>query len=106
MTALTLLACLLTVAASGDDFCLPRVIFPTATTAQLPLDDPNTDFLTATDSCAAFRSALDGGGDTVLAGPGPSSSSPAAQAHHSPLDAARLADARLAPAALNSPLHC
>jgi hypothetical protein len=45
--ALVLLACLLTFAASGDDFCFPRLICPATTAASgaLPLDDPNTDFV-------------------------------------------------------------
>jgi hypothetical protein len=56
---LALVSCLLTVAASGDDFCLVRVVFPatTAGTPALPLDDPNTDFVAATDSPAAGLAA-------------------------------------------------
>jgi hypothetical protein len=44
---LHLWACLLVLAASGDDFNLLRVALPSAFTsseAELPLDDPNTDF--------------------------------------------------------------
>ncbi|HEX5270135.1 MAG TPA: hypothetical protein VFW33_06610 [Gemmataceae bacterium] len=46
-SALCLLSCLLTLAASGDDFCLPRVVFdvPAGADTRLPLDDPNTDFV-------------------------------------------------------------
>jgi hypothetical protein len=45
---LTLLATLLTVSASGDDFYIVRIAFPLESPAQtLPLDDPNTDFLSA-----------------------------------------------------------
>jgi hypothetical protein len=45
---LTLLATLLTVSASGDDFYIVRIAFPLEAPAQtLPLDDPNTDFLSA-----------------------------------------------------------
>jgi hypothetical protein len=49
---LVLLCCLLTGAASGDDFCLPRLAFPSLSLGgeRLPLDDPNEDFLEATDS--------------------------------------------------------
>jgi hypothetical protein len=45
--ALVLLACLLTLAASGDDFCFPRLVCPatTAPSGVLPLDDPSTDFV-------------------------------------------------------------
>ncbi len=51
--SLCLLCCLLTAAASGDDFCLVRLIVgqPRAA-AVLPLDDPNTDFLQAGDGAA------------------------------------------------------
>jgi hypothetical protein len=43
-----LLACLLTIIASGDDVNLMRVVFPAAFTSpigSLPLDDPNMDFV-------------------------------------------------------------
>jgi hypothetical protein len=52
---LSLLSSLLTFAASGDDFCLPRLILPLTSAAPgaLPLDDPNTDFITPTDPAAA-----------------------------------------------------
>jgi hypothetical protein len=51
--------CLLTVLASGDDFSLPRVMFPSAFSAStaLPLDDPNLDYLAASDSVAVRQSA-------------------------------------------------
>jgi hypothetical protein len=55
---LPLLACLLIGLASADDFCLPRLAFlgtvPDA--PLLPLDDPNTDFVEAGDSCLVRRS--------------------------------------------------
>ncbi len=46
LLALTLLSCHLTLAASGDDFCLWRLVCPAslAQADRLPLDDPNTDF--------------------------------------------------------------
>ncbi len=53
----SLLACLLIGMASADDFCLPRLLFfgaPSAAT-ELPLDDPNTDFVKAGERWAAWR---------------------------------------------------
>jgi hypothetical protein len=49
---LVLLGFLLTAAASGDDFCLPRLFLPSLSLSgeRLPLDDPNEDFLEAADS--------------------------------------------------------
>ena len=46
-----LLACALSVAASGDDFNLPRLVLspPLRSSVPLPLDDPNTDFVRSTD---------------------------------------------------------
>jgi hypothetical protein len=62
--ALPLLCCLLTASASGDDFCLPRLIFGAAQpgSARLPLDDPNSDFLEPSAGPAdgsSWRSAFD-----------------------------------------------
>jgi len=50
--SLTLLACLLTAVASGDDFSLTRLVFnPTSWAAEtLPQDDPNTDFVRTTEA--------------------------------------------------------
>ena len=48
-----LLACLLALGASGDDFLLLRVatpFLPITPADPLPLDDPNTDFTAAADS--------------------------------------------------------
>ncbi|HZU35220.1 MAG TPA: hypothetical protein VFA18_04910, partial [Gemmataceae bacterium] len=49
---LPLLACWLTVASSGDDFNLLRAALPqtfaSCPVGQLPLDDPNTDFVPPT----------------------------------------------------------
>ena len=52
-----LFGCLLVVAASGDDFCLPRLLFPSTLPAAetLPLDDPNTDFVQAEGPAALCR---------------------------------------------------
>ncbi len=54
------LTCALTLAASGDDFCLPRLLASSslATSGDLPLDDPNTDFLAPTARGVAPRSPL------------------------------------------------
>jgi hypothetical protein len=73
--SLVLLSCLLTVAASGDDFCLVRLAFPAplAGTPALPLDDPNTDFVAATDSSAgdlAAKGARGGPGASPRVPPG------------------------------------
>jgi len=50
--SLTFLTCLLTVAASGDDFSLSGLVFgPTSFAAEtLPLDDPNSDFTRTNES--------------------------------------------------------
>jgi hypothetical protein len=50
-----LLCSLLTVGASGDDFCFLRLVFgPAAMRSHtLPLDDPNTDFLEVADGAPA-----------------------------------------------------
>jgi hypothetical protein len=57
---LPLLACLLTMLASGDDVCLPRLILFSTTAcaeAELPLDDPNTDFVEQSDASSGQRSS-------------------------------------------------
>jgi hypothetical protein len=58
---LILLSCLLTLAASGDDCCLLRIVFPGtfATAETLPLDDPNTDFVQASGTATAHGCAPD-----------------------------------------------
>jgi hypothetical protein len=57
--ALTLVACALTLAASGDDFNVVRVAFPAALPAsEFPDDDPNTDFVRVTD-CHSDRPTLE-----------------------------------------------
>lgn len=64
---LIVLACLLTGAASADDFCLLRYMLPTdlVSNEELPLDDPNSDFVEATDSCSVSEhmGAARGGAD-------------------------------------------
>ena len=73
LCGLSLLSCSLTFMASGDDFCLPRLLFSTgcSSSGRLPLDDPNTDFLDATFSCRAHRSMADIRHDHHLAIAGP-----------------------------------
>jgi hypothetical protein len=43
----TFFSCLLTLAASGDDVCVVRLVFVPESVGEIefPLDDPNTDFL-------------------------------------------------------------
>jgi hypothetical protein len=87
LRALPLLCCLLTAGASGDDFCLPRLIFGTALSGpvRLPLDDPNFDFLApavgqaaSSDGGAAFdTAAAPGGVPALFAPPAHASLSPA-----------------------------
>jgi hypothetical protein len=64
---LIVLACLLTGAASADDFCLLRYVLPShfVSHEELPLDDPNSDFVEATDSCSVseHKGAARGGAD-------------------------------------------
>lgn len=60
---LAVLSCLLTLAASGDDFCLPRLVitFVPGPSGPLPLDDPNSDFVETTDSSLAAELSREGG---------------------------------------------
>jgi hypothetical protein len=70
MRASVLLSCLLTLAASGDDFCFARVVLsaPRAASSTLPLDDPNTDFVKQTDSWSSLASHDGGGAEQVVPG--------------------------------------
>jgi hypothetical protein len=76
---LVLLGFLLTAAASADDFCLPRLVFPSLSHGgeELPLDDPNEDFLEATDSelVRGLATCSQGGTGSVDFGSAPPSSS-------------------------------
>ncbi len=81
---LATLTCLLAMAASGDDFWLPRLVLlgTSAAAEPLPLDDPNTDFTRVTDSWADYKSVKRAGGDAepkgscaTAAGKGPGASS-------------------------------
>jgi hypothetical protein len=73
LRASVLLSCLLTLAASGDDFCFARAVFSCARTAasMLPLDDPNTDFVEQTDSWSDRAAHDEGGADRVAPGAAP-----------------------------------
>jgi hypothetical protein len=74
---LALLTCLLAVAGSGDDFSLLRLVAPCnlAEAEDLPLDDPNTDFVQVTDSWAAQKSVKRSGGAGGQRGSGPAAAS-------------------------------
>jgi hypothetical protein len=105
LRAVALLGCLLTVVASGDDFCLVRVVFPAACAGSLilPLDDPNTDFLEPADSPVGDLLAKDScrgpsttSGVSLAGGAGP-----AAPPHLSP--PASRPDGRTT---LHTPLRC
>jgi hypothetical protein len=73
---LCLLASVLTVAASGDDFNVLRLALSPSPlgSAPLPLDDPNTDFVRSTDPqhLAQFREHACEGTALVSAWPGAS----------------------------------
>jgi hypothetical protein len=76
---LALLGFLLTAAASGDDLCLPRLVFPSLSLGgeALPSDDPNEDFLEATDSelVRGLETCSHAGSGSVDFGSAPPSSS-------------------------------
>ena len=74
-------------AASADDFCLPRLLFPFALPAAevLPLDDPNMDFVEA---------------------PGPAASSAVPAAGCLPVAAAFAPSRRASLSAPSPPLRC
>jgi hypothetical protein len=104
--ALALLGCLLVAAASGDDFCLPRLLFPSTLPAAevLPLDDPNTDFVEARDPAASQRVKEPRPGGPEDFCPATSSSVPAAGCLSV---ASAFTHVRRAPLPeLNSPLRC
>jgi hypothetical protein len=108
MARVCLLSCLLTLLASGDDFCVPRLLlWPTPTApAELPLDDPNTDFVEVGDPWAAQRSSPDTcdrmGGVAVC----PPAGRPA-PAGRSPTPCRPFADHLDTPSdLLNTPLRC
>jgi hypothetical protein len=101
-TLLPLLACLLTVAASGDDFCLARLALPTlfAGADVLPLDDPNTDALVPDGPAAPLPWGAD------LAGPCPGALGLVPAGPPMPPDPACAAALPLPRAELRWPLRC
>jgi hypothetical protein len=107
-SGLLLLACVLTLAASADDFCLPRLVLLgiPADTGSTPDDDPNSDFTRVTRSVSAQR--LDPRADwpecPTDSGAGAAASCAARRGLL--LEGARAGGLRPQPAALNSPLRC
>jgi len=106
--SLTLLACLLTVVASGDDFSLSRLVFsPIPSAAEtLPLDDPNSDFVRPTEAVSrrqAGKPRWDGVSRAAMCTL--TTSSPLA-ACHTPPRTGLAVTARLPRAKLNTPLRC
>jgi hypothetical protein len=103
---LYLLCCLLTVTASGDDFNFARLVFSPASLSSetLPLDDPNTDFVTLSHARGARRTTGHArtGGDLVHFPVQAVSVRPLLFTHRF----ARAADRLSAHTALNLPLLC
>jgi hypothetical protein len=93
-------------AASADDFCLPRLLFPFALPAAevLPLDDPNMDFVEAPGPAASRRAEAPrlGGPDRFC--PAASSAVPAAGCL--PVAAAFAPSRRASLSAPSPPLRC
>jgi hypothetical protein len=77
LSALCLVSCLLTLAASGDDICLPTIALGSLAshTDLLPLDDPNSDFLEVTACVVELRQGCLGG-LAVVAEPRPNAAPP------------------------------
>src|SRR5262249_45054111 len=102
---LVLLACLLTAAASGDDFCLPNLVLQHTLPGGdvLPLDDPNEDFVRPSEAVSARQVRR------LLAG-GPFGFGRAARSRARgcclPLTTALAVNARIPLSALNTPLRC
>jgi hypothetical protein len=95
--------------ASGDHFCAPRLVFLLTTSsaaADLPLDDPNMDFVEVGDPWAAQRSSHDTCDRMGGVASCPQAGCPA-PAGCSPTPRRRFAGHRAAPGdPLNSPLRC
>jgi hypothetical protein len=98
LNALCLVACLLTGAASGDDFCFARLLFdvPFVAADPLPLDDPNTDFV-------AQAKSIDGGGPALCP---PPAVRPTRASQSLPLDVAHADGPHVPPPESNTPLLC
>jgi hypothetical protein len=108
MAVLPLLSCLLTLLASGDDFCVPRLLLlPTSPDpAVLPPDHPNTDFVEVGDPWAAQRSNHDTCDRTAGMASCPQASC-LAPAGCSPTPRRRYVGHRASPSdLLNTPLRC
>jgi hypothetical protein len=93
-------------AASGDDFCLPRLLLPFTPPAAevLPLDDPNTDFVEAPGPAASQRVE-----EPRLGGPDgfcPVVSSSTLAAGYLPVAVAFAHSHRAPRSELNPPLRC
>ena len=103
----SLLSCLLVLAASGDDICMVRVVFPSALAGSgpLPLDDPNTDFVEVTGigDAASFSGPR---GKRRLAGLGATALRLPSAAPFIAPGGARASDPLVADAELISPLRC
>jgi hypothetical protein len=101
-----LFLCLLTLIASADDFNLLRVVFPSICTSSpagsLPLDDPNTDFVTGTST----RFPGPGGHALQFACAAPSPTSPVTAAPWLPTVAVGRCGPALACPCLTPPLRC
>jgi hypothetical protein len=106
--ALSFFSCLLTLVASGDDFCLPRLLFPVtlAPAEPLPLDDANTDFVTAADSSGARPSHVCPFRDGDLAGPWQGVRCSIPRGGTTPREAALPGARHFPDDELNSPLRC
>jgi hypothetical protein len=102
---LSVLACALTLGASGDDFSLLRLaLVPAAEiTDPLPGDDPNTDFLASAASGASQRSCDSAGDDGV---PALKAAAPLRPGHPAAPPVARAGGESLAHVGLNRPLRC
>jgi hypothetical protein len=99
------MSCLLVLAASGDDFCLPRLLLPLTPPApgMLPLDDPNTDFVEAPGPAVSQRVEGPRVGWPEGFCPAPSSR---LAAGYPPVAVAFVYDHRASLPGLNSPLRC
>jgi len=108
LCALSLLSCLLTLGASGDDFCLLRLAasLPVATSEPLPLDDPNTDFLASADSRGRCRTRDSVGDDSGLVGSGREAAAPLSPSHAVPQDATPGGGRHLPRTELTARLRC
>ena len=101
---LSLVSCLLTLAASGDDVCFVRLIFVPETlgSVECPLDDPNTDFLELRESSNRQLPGWDADGGMTNAPADTNAVRVACAGTRRPL----LIDGNFCIAPLNTPLLC